>query len=117
MSFDYAEIALDADELLQEFGAAATITIYGGGTYTGGAVTPSQTVIPVTACVFGYPAHLIDGTHVQQGDEQALVSAVGLTVPKAGDRFTWQGVARTIISVKPTAPNGTLVLCELQVRK
>lgn len=116
MTFDYSEIAAEAHLLLQEFGAPATITIFGSPGYSNGTATPSETVVNTTACVFAYPTKLIDGVVIQQGDQQAYVSAVGLTLPKAGDRFTWQGKAHTIVSVKPLAPAGTLVLCELQVR-
>ncbi|RYE42632.1 MAG: hypothetical protein EOP24_31935 [Hyphomicrobiales bacterium] len=119
MSFDYSEIAELAHELLQEFGSTGQIVRKEpSGEYDPGAgefpvVEVSQAV---TAAVFAYPAHLIDGTTVLQGDEQAYVSAVGLVMPAPAQVLTWQGKARTVISVKDLAPAGVSVLVELQVR-
>ena len=120
MSFDYAELAATAGEILADFGASGQITrkTQGGdydpdtGTYP--QVTTTQTV---TAVVIAMPQHLIDGTTVLQGDELAYLSAVGLTMPKSMDVMTWQGADYTVINVKPLAPAGVNVLAELHIRK
>ncbi len=54
---------------------------------------------------------------ILQGDQQAYLSAVGLTMPKAGDVLVWQGSDYQVIAAKELAPAGVNVLAELQVRK
>jgi len=120
MSFDYADIAATADEILREFGAAGLVTrkVPGGDYDPDTGTTPDAEVSQnVTAVVFAYPQHLVNGTTVLQGDEQAYLSAVGLVMPKATDVFLWQGISYTVISAKPLAPAGVNVLAELQVRR
>jgi hypothetical protein len=119
MSFDYAEIAADAQALLEEFGARGQIKRSTPGVYDPslGAAPVTTTTQVVTAAVFAMPAHLIDGTTVLQGDEQAYMSALGITDPAPLDVLTWQGVGYTVISAKRLAPAGVAVLHELQVRR
>lgn len=120
MSFDYADIARTADEILKEFGAAGLVTrkVPGGdydpdtGTYPD--VPVSQNC---TAVVFPVDQKLVDGQTVLATDEQAYLSAVGLVTPKPTEVLTWQGVDFTIQSVKNLAPAGVAVLVELIVRR
>jgi hypothetical protein len=121
MSFDYDEIAADADELLAEFGQSCVLTSITDGAYnpeTGEAGT-SMTPHPVTAAIFAYPQRYIDGSLIRTGDKRALVSAVGLTVnPKPGDTLTdAAGAVFQLIDAKAAAPAGVAVLWILQVRK
>lgn len=119
MSF-YDELALDADLLLQEFGAPATLTRTTLGprdpaTGTAGSVTVSA---DVRAAVFDYATRLVDGTLIQLGDKQALLSVVGLTlVPAPSDVFAWQGLTYQVVRVVQTAPAGQAVLYDMQVRR
>lgn len=119
MSFDYAEIAAIAAEILAEFGAQGQIKTTVNGTYDPDAGTVSQTITTsnVTAALFAYEERLINGTTILQGDQQGYLSAVGLTMPKAGDTLTWKSVDYQVISVKELAPAGVNVLAEIQVRK
>lgn len=120
MSFDYADLALTADELLTEFGAGATLsrTIAGGyDTATGISAPESIDVQSVTAVCIDYDAKYIDGTLIIRGDKQVFMSAKDATLPMAGDKFTWQGGAFSVIAVTPLAPAGLTVLFELQVRR
>lgn len=119
MSFDYSGVAAVAAETLAEFGATATLK-----TSVTGARDPSTGIIPtvvttkdVTAVVFAYSEKLINGKTILQGDQQVYLSAVGLTMPKAGDVLTWRGTDYQVITVKPIAPAGVSVLVEVQVRK
>lgn len=120
MSFDYADIAATADEILREFGAAGIVTRKEpGGVYDPDTGTYPDTPVSqnCTAVVFAYPQHLVNGTTVLQGDELAYLSAVGLVMPKPAEVFAWQGISYTVINAKPLAPAGVNVLAELQVRR
>lgn len=119
MIFDYASVAAAAAETLAEFGATAILK-----TSVTGARDPNTGIIPtvvtsnnVTVVVFAYPEKLINGKTILQGDQQVYMSAVGLTMPKAGDVLTWQGADYQVITVKPIAPAGIAVLVEVQARK
>lgn len=118
MSF-YEEMAASTAEILAEFGAAATLKrtatgAYDPATQTAAVTTTSQAV---TAAVFDYNQHYIDGSLIKTGDKQVYLSAVGVAVPLAGDVLTWQAGDYAVISVKPLAPAGISVLYEIQVRK
>lgn len=121
MAFDYADLALTADELLAEFGAAATLSRTVAGGYdpeTGISAPQSVDVQNITAVCIDYDAKFIDGTLIIRGDKQVFMSAKDATLPLAGDRFTWQGGEYSVIAVTPLAPGGAVtVLYELQVRK
>lgn len=120
MSFDYADLALTADELLVEFGASATLsrTIAGGYDPEAGiSAEQSVDVQNITAVCIDYDAKFIDGTLVLRGDKQVFMSAKDVTPPAAGDKFTWQGGEYSVIAVTPLAPAGIVALYELQVRR
>ncbi|MCO5355063.1 hypothetical protein [Acidovorax kalamii] len=116
----YTEMAQVADEILHEFGAAGTLTYK---TRSGEYDTElgDYPEVPVTqactAVVFPVEEKLVDGTTVLATDEQAYLSAVGLSIPEPTHVLTLGGVARTVVSVKNLAPAGTSVLVELIVRR
>lgn len=116
MSFNYTNTAATATRLLTSFGAACTLKRQTAGAYDPataiGAVT--STSLTAYAVVFDYPQSYIDGTLIKQGDKQCFF-APG-QVPAAGDKFTWQSVDYTIVSVKAISPAGTPVLYEVQAR-
>lgn len=119
MSF-YDDLALTADELLVEFGAAAVLsrTIAGGYDPATGTSAPGSVAIQnVTAVCIDYEAKFIDGTLILRGDKQVFMSAKDVTLPAAGDKFTWQGAEYSVIAVTPLAPAGVVVLFEIQVRR
>lgn len=120
MAFDYADMALTADELLAEFGAAATLTRTTAGQYDPetGTSTPESTVTQaITAVCIDYEAKFIDGTLIIRGDKQVFMSAKGVTPPAAGDKFTWPAAEYSVIAATPLAPAGIVLLYELQVRR
>lgn len=120
MSFDYADIAATADEILREFGAAGIVTRKEpGGVYDPDTGTYPDTPVSqnCTAVVFPINQKLVDGVTVLRTDEQAYLSAVGLTAPAATQVLTWAGVDYTIMDVKNLAPAGVAVLVELIVRR
>ncbi len=118
MSFNYAKTAATADRLIGRFGASATFQQITVGAYDPNTGTAGNTVtsVPVQAVVLPYGQRFIDGATILQGDLQAFLSVVGVSVPKAGDQLLWQGKTYQIISVKDTAPAGLSVIYELQVR-
>lgn len=106
-----------ATELLTEFGSIGQLKVVATGAYnpaTGSAST-STAATDVTACVFDYASHMIDGTRIVTGDKQAYLTAA--VTPKPGDVLAWQGVDYRVVTSKPLAPAGVLVLNELQIRK
>jgi hypothetical protein len=121
MSFDYADMGVTADELIAEFGAIGTLARTTPGGYdpaNGKTTVPTTVTQDVKAVVEDYPQKFIDGTLVKTGDKHVFVSAVGITEPAQGDKFTWADVAYQVINVMPINPSGAApVLYELQVRK
>jgi hypothetical protein len=120
MAFDYAGLALTAEEIIAEFGAAAVLSRTTSGGYdpeTGISAPEATTLQNVTAVCIDYDAKFIDGTLILRGDKQVFISANGVTVPAAGDRFAWQGGEYSVIAVTPLSPAGVVLLYELQVRR
>lgn len=118
MSF-YPDLRATAAALLTDKGQQMTLNKRTSGAYdpgTGGSTVTSE-AHTVTGAVFDFPAALIDGTLIQQGDKKVLMSALGLTVrPAITDSLTIGGVVHTVVNVKDTSPAGTTVLWTLQVR-
>lgn len=120
MAFDYADLALTADELLREFGAPATLTRPADGTYnpaTGTTSQPEPIVTSLIAVVFDYEQKFIDGTLIRAGDKNAFLPAIGVDLPLQGDVLNWQGTEYKVIACTPLAPAGVDLLYELQVRR
>lgn len=116
----YAEMAQVAGEILREFGAAGTLTYKTrSGEYDPDLGDYPEVEVPqaCTAVVFPIEEKLVNGTTVLATDEQAYLSAVGLSMPEPAHVLTLGGVARTVVSVKNLAPAGTSVLVELIVRR
>lgn len=116
--FNYAGAAATAQRIITRFGAAATLTRraaspdYDPDTAT---ADPAPTTDTVQAVVFPYQDRF-DAT-VRQGDEQALVGAVGLSEPREGDALTTaDGVTRQVIRTKNVGPAGVWVVFELHLR-
>lgn len=120
MTFNYAALAQTAQQILAQFGAQTTLTRQlVSGTYdpTTGAVTPpSPQVDTITAAVFPVEDKMIDGTTIRQGDQQAYISAQGLSKPRPGDVMLWGGSNYTVANVKALGPAGVFVLYEAIVR-
>ncbi len=116
----YDEVRSDAHAVLTEFGAAGTLTYKTrSGEYDPdlGDYSEVEVTQACTAAVFPVDQKLVDGTTVLATDEQAYLSAVGLSIPEPTHVLTLGGVARTVVSVKNLAPAGTSVLVELIVRR
>lgn len=117
MTFDYTRSRATAERLIAKFGAAATLT---RKTVTGEGYDPSisTTDHAVTAVAVAYEVGEIDGVRVLASDRKVLVSTKGLEVePQPGDVLTISGAAHAVVSVKPLAPGGVVVMWEAQARK
>jgi hypothetical protein len=120
----YSDLAADADELLNEFGQSVTLTHIVPGAYdpTTGSVTNTTTTQTGTGVVFDFGLHqsgaaFTAGSMILSGDKQLLLSTVGIIAPVPGDLATVGTDVWTIASIKSTAPAGTAVLHECQLRK
>ena len=116
-TFDYASVRALADELIEEFGQAATLTrpTDGGGDpwnpTLGATGTYEVSIVPLDASFFDRPGSLIEA-----GRDTVLVSAEGLAVvPSRSDRLTYRGGSHEITDVRPLDPGGVAVLFELDV--
>jgi hypothetical protein len=119
VSFDYAEIAQVAHEILAEFGSGAVLTKTSPGDYDpdAGAAQLAPINHDCTAVVLPYDDRHIDGTLILRGDKQAMLSAVSLTAkPAPGDMLAWAGTRFRVIAAEDLAPAGVSVLFTLQVR-
>lgn len=120
----YADLTADADSLLSEFGQSVTLTHITAGAYDPdtGSVTNTTTTQTGTGAVFDFGLHqsgaaFTAGSMIISGDKQLYLSAVGITAPAAGDQLTIGSDVWSVVSVKTTAPAGTVVLYECQLRK
>ena len=120
MSFDYADMAATAAELLAEFGATVTVTRATPGAYdpdtgTTGAGT-SQTWTP-SGVKLNYSAHEINGTLILASDQRVYMSAVSGMDPNAGDTVTLGAEVWRVVASRTLAPAGLAVLLDVQCRK
>lgn len=118
MSF-YSDIAGTAGQLIRDFGAAASLKTVTQGTYDNATsiAATTDTTVAIIAVVFpGSGYRYTDGSQVQEGDQYALVSAVGVTPPKVGDTITWNGAPLGVIKSSVLAPAGINVLYEVGLR-
>ena len=124
MAFDYSDIADVADETIEEFGQAVTLTHVVAGAYVPGeGITNTTTTQVGTSVIVDWDAKQIDGTLIQIGDKKLLLSPLNtagtnLTAPVLGDTVTdATGVVYTLVApLKTVSPAGTVVLFECNLR-
>lgn len=118
MSFDYAELAATALELLTEFGGDVTRRSYTAGTYdpATGLTTPTTADTTRQGALFDFGAGktLERGTLIQGGDKRLLVDATATVAQQ--DHFIVGGKEYVIISVGEISPAGTVVLYDIHLR-
>ena len=115
----YDEVLAVADELLVEFGAAATLTRVTPGAYdpTTGTTTADNTETWTgTGAKFDYEQKDIDGTKIRAGDQRVYLSVVGIVNPQTGDTLTIGGVILNVVASRQLKPASTAVLYDVQVR-
>lgn len=72
----------------------------------------------VNAVFYKYHQKYIDGDRIRQGDQQVLIAAKDVTTPPAQDSLIIRGSeVWKVVNGQPTAPNGQLIIFELQVRQ
>lgn len=118
MPYDYADELSTVAELLEEFGANATLTRTTGstfdpvaGSYSGG--TP--VVIEGNGVQLDYIRTEIDGTVIQRGDVKFYFEPAN-GEPLIDDVCEFAGKSYRVINSETLAPNGTHLLYELQLR-
>lgn len=118
----YSRAIATVQRMLAKYGAQTTLTTPADADATtydtdSGTATPAAPAVEtVIAVVFPYGDKFIDGTLILAGDEQAFLSAVGITEPKPGSVMLWRGKSYTTVRAKTLGPAGEAVLYELQVR-
>lgn len=119
MAFDYTAVAIDAAELLAEFGAPVTLTrITPGGVYD-----PDTATVPLTTTThtangvkLDYEQRHIDGTTILQGDQRVYLDPLIAEAPQTGDTLTVGAEVFTVVASRPLAPAGVVVLHDVQIR-
>lgn len=124
--FDYAELAADADELLQEFGQNGFIRrqVPGNGPANNPG-KPTTKNYSANLVIVDYSAYERDGTLILATDKRAYVSSIGLKTAdgqaldeiKPTDKLVEvSGQIWTIVRAMPLSPAGTIVCYDVQVR-
>lgn len=120
MAFDFAEMQATADDLIGEFGMPGAIrrsTTTGGGPYDPDGGTITVTDHPCMLVVDEYGLRERESSLIEANDRKVLVAVGGLTVePQEEDQIVIGGAVFEIVSVKPIAPAGVVVLYEIQAR-
>lgn len=124
MAFDYSEIADVADEILEEFGQAVTLTHVEPGEYVPGeGITNTTSLQYGTGAVVDWDTRQVDGTLILIGDKRLLLSplntaGLALTAPVLGDTVTdAAGIVYTlVVPLKTVSPAGTVVLFDVNLR-
>ena len=109
----YSEMAAVAVELLTEFGQAVTLTRRTGKSIdpVTGAITPGTSSDQSTIGVIKpYAKNLIDGTLIQVGDKEAILSPA--ITPLTSDTIN----GMQIVNITEVNPAGTVLVYKVQVR-
>lgn len=110
MSFDYADMANVALELISEFGQTGKLR-----TLTAG---QPPVDVAITLAVLDYRLSDIDGTRVLVGDRLIYVAPQGVTAIKPGNKILdAAGVPYSVMDAKPISPAGIVVYYEVQGRR
>lgn len=118
--FDYLESRDDADELIQEFGAAASVRRI---TISGPVLEPTETIVnhATYAVKVDFTLRQIQGGNVQENDERWLVAAgplaaLGITSVAPPDSLVVSDVVKPVLAVTPLQPAGTVVMFDCHMR-
>lgn len=116
MSFNYTALQNSAGALLQKFGRQLTFTRKTDATFDPATGQKTQTSSTFTkyACVFDYSAEELSLDNIQVGDRRVLAEGHSYQV---GDTVSLDSQAYRVVSVSNIQPAGTVVACNLQVRK
>lgn len=120
---DYAKTAVRVDQSLRRKGGIVVLRQVVTGEYDPGlgAASTITTDYEGTGVKIAYEAENIDGTLIQAGDQQMLLSplqrnGVPIPAPTAADLVLFGGASYTVKAVETTAPVDVAVLHTLQLR-
>ena len=120
---DYAKTAARADQSLRRKGGIVVLRQVVTGEYDPGLGTsPTITTdYEGTGVKIAYEAENMDGTLIQAGDQQLLLSSlqrngVPMPAPTTADLVLFGGATYTVKAVETTAPVDVAVLHTLQLR-
>lgn len=118
MSFDYATLALTADNIIGTFGIPVTVVTKGIAAYDTdtGSVTSTNTTQTTNGVIVDYESKDVDGTLILRGDKRLLLSPIGITTIKPDAKVTLSGISYNVISVNETNPAGVPLVYDLQIR-
>lgn len=113
-TFDYAESAADALELITEFGRTVSVRRTAN---SGTAWEPTQTTTDyeTKGAKVDWTWRQLQDSSVLVTDQRWLIPAQSIAVTSA-DKLLVDGVAFQIVRADPLAPAGTVVMYDLQVR-
>ena len=116
MTFNYTALQSSAGTLLQRFGRELTFTRTTDGAYEPNTGTTSPTTATFTkyGCVFDYTDAERGDQTIEEGDRRVLAEGHAYQV---GDKVSLDSEVYRIINVSNIQPAGTIVACNLQVRK
>jgi len=114
----YSRMAATALRLLTKFGKPVTLTRTSGGAYspvTGPILAGTDASVTTTGLIKPYPNRLIDGTRIQSGDREIVLSSEH--TPLMDDKPNIGGQVWNIINIKTVKPDdATPVVHFVQVR-
>ena len=120
---DYAKTAARADQSLRRKGGIVVLRQVVTGNYDPdlGTAPSTTTDYEGTGIKINYEAENIDGTLLQTGDQQLLLSPLqrngqALPAPTAADLVLFGGASYTVKAIETTAPVDVAVLHTLQLR-
>lgn len=120
---DYTKAAVRADQSLRRKGGIVVLRQVVTGEYDPGlgAAPTVTTDYDGTGVKIAYEAENIDGTLIQAGDQQLLLSPLQrngapIPAPTAADLVLFGGASYTVKAVETTAPVDVAVLHTLQLR-
>lgn len=120
---DYSKTAARADQSLRRKGGIVVLRQVVTGEYDPdlGAAPSATTDYEGTGVKINYEAENIDGTLIQSGDQQLLLSPLqrngqAMPAPTAADLVLFGGASYTVKNVETTAPVNVTVLHTLQLR-
>lgn len=118
--FDYIESRADADEMIADFGAPASVrrNVASGPAYDP-VLTPTD--YGTNAVKVEFTIKQMQGGNVLATDERWLIAAgplvaLGVTDVLPADKVVVGGVGHTVLIAKPLSPAGTVVLWDCQIR-
>lgn len=116
MTFNYAPLQNSATALLTKFGRELTFTRTTDAAFDPNTGKKTQTTSTFTkfGCVFDYTSQEISLDNIEAGDRRLLAEGHSYQI---GDTVSLDSQNYRVIAVSNIQPAGTILACNLQVRK